>query len=386
MAERGNTTHGSSLKAYADLYRLPGPWCTAYVDAGTGTVDSLEAGDVRAGNTRAQLEAQGATSADIDAMEQALTPATGMPSPVSRFVLVHGGKAELNEVLPGRLVLPERMVVEPVPDLLPLLKHQPEEFPYVVAEVSREHGEIRLYRAGAGAPASVREVEGESEHIHKFHGGGWSELRFQHHTEDVWRRNADEVAGEIDRVASAGGARLIVLAGDIRARGLVRENLSEAGRALLSEVDSHTHTAGADSANLEDQVSQRVAEVWAEEQQAVMDRLAVQEGQANPEAAHGAGAVVHALQQGQVEVLILDDAALSRRTMLALDAEPWIATAKEEALAAGILGEVPAPAALLRAAALTDARVLLVPGPVLPEGVDVAALLRWSPGPGVPSS
>lgn len=72
--------------------------------------------------------------------------------------------------------------------------------------------------------------------------------------------------------------------------------------------------------------------------------------------------------------------------MLALDAEPWIATAKEEALAAGILGEVPAHAALLRAAALTDARVLLVPGPVLPEGVDVAALLRWSPGPGVPSS
>lgn len=106
MAERGNTTHGSSLKAYADLYRLPGPWCTAYVDAGTGTVDSLEAGDVRAGNTRAQLEAQGATSADIDAMEQALTPATGMPSPVSRFVLVHGGKAELNEVLPGRVPLP----------------------------------------------------------------------------------------------------------------------------------------------------------------------------------------------------------------------------------------------------------------------------------------
>lgn len=376
----------SSLQKFADLYRLPGPWCTAYVDAGTGTVDTLEAGDVRAGNTRAQLEAQGAAAADIDAMEQALQPATGMPSPVSRFVLVHGGKTEVNEVLPGELVLPERMVLEPVPDLLPLVKHRPEDLPYVVAEVSRDHGEIRLYRAGAGAPRSVQEVEGESEHLHKFHGGGWSELRFQHHTEDVWRRNADEVAVEIDRVASSSGARLIVLAGDIRARGLVKENLSEAGRALLSEVDSHTHTAGADSANLEDQVKQHVAEVWAAEQQTVLDRLAVREGQANPEAAHGVGAVVHALQQAQVELLIFDDAALSGRTMLALDAEPWIATAKEEALPAGILGEVPAPAALLRAAALTDARILLVPGPVLPAGVHIAALLRWSSGPGVPSS
>ena len=376
----------TGLQKYADLYRLPGPWCTAYVTAGTGTVDSLEAGDVRPGNAQAQLGAQGASTADVEAMEQALQPAAGLPSPVSRFVLVHDGKVEVNEVLPGDLVLPERLAAAPIPDLLPLVKHRPEELPYIVAEVSREHGEIRLYRAGAGAPSSVREVEGESENVHKFHGGGWSELRFQHHTEDVWRRNADEVAGEIDKVASASGARLIVLAGDIRARGLVKDNLSEASRALVSEVDSHTHTGGADSANLEDHVSQHVAEVWAEEQQNVMDRLAVQEGQANPEAAHGIGAVVHALQQAQVDTLILDDAALSERTVLALDAEPWIATAKEEALGAGILGEVPAPAALLRAAALTDARVLLVPGPVLPESVQVAALLRWSSGPDVPSS
>ncbi|UUL76781.1 hypothetical protein NG819_03225 [Pseudarthrobacter sp. Fe7] len=195
------------------------------------------------------------------------------------------------------------------------------------------------------------------------------------------------MAGEIDRVAGSSGARLIVLAGDIRARGLVKDNLSEASRALVSEVDSHTHTPGADSADLADQVNGRVAELWAWEQQAVMDRLAVQEGQANPESAQGVEAVVHALQQAQVDVLILDDEALSERTLLALDKEPWVATAKEEALAAaGILGEVPAPAALLRAAALTDARVLLVPGPVLPQGIDVAALLRWPSGPVVPSS
>lgn len=386
MAERGSTNSGSSLKAYADLCRLAGPWCTAYVDAGTGTVDTLEAGDVRPGNVRAQLEAQGATSADMDAMEQALKPAAGVPAPVSRYVLVHQGRAVLNEVLPGRQVLPERVLVSPVPDLLPVVKHRPGEFPYVVAEVSREHGEIRLYRAGAGGPAAVQEVEGETEHVHKFHGGGWSELRFQHHTEDVWRRNADEVAGEIDRVASASGARLIVLAGDIRARGLVRDQLSDASRALVSEVDSHTHTAGADSANLEDQVNQRVAELWAAGQQDVMDRLAVQEGQGNPESAVGIGAVVHALQQAQAEVLILDDAALSERTLLALDAEPWVALGEEETLAAGILGKVPAPAALLRAAALTDAEVLLVPGPVLPDGADAAAVLRWSTGPQVPES
>ncbi|UUL76780.1 hypothetical protein NG819_03220 [Pseudarthrobacter sp. Fe7] len=94
---------------------------------------------------------------------------------MSRFVLVHGGTTAANELLPGNLVLPERVAVGHIPDLLPLVKHRPGELAYVVAEVSREHGEIRLYRAGAGAPRSVREVEGESEHVHKFHGGGWSE-------------------------------------------------------------------------------------------------------------------------------------------------------------------------------------------------------------------
>jgi hypothetical protein len=375
-----------SLKAYADLYRLPGPWCSAYVDAGTGTVDTLEAADVRPGNIRAALEAQGASPADLDAMEQALQPETGVPSPVSRFVLVHQGKAELNEVMPGDRAGAERISVDPIPDLLPLVKHRPEDFPYVVAEVSREHGEIRLHYAGAGAPVSTEEVQGDTEHIKKFQGGGWAHLRFQHHTEDVWRRNADEVAAEIDRVVGNSGARLVVLAGDIHARRLVQEQLSKASQALVSVVDSHTHTAGADHSLLEDQVNQRVAEQWATEQQEIMERLATQEGQANPESATGIGAVVHALQQAQVEVLIFNDAALSERTLLALDAEPWIATAEEESLAANIVGKVPAPAALLRAAALTDARVLLVPGPVLPQGVDIAALLRWPTGPAAPSS
>jgi hypothetical protein len=96
--------------------------------------------------------------------------------------------------------------------------------------------------------------------------------------------------------------------------------------------------------------------------------------------------VVHALQQAQVDVLIFNDAGLSERTLLALDAEPWIAAAEEESLAANVLGKVPAPAALLRAAALTDARVMLVPGPVLPAAVDVAALLRWPAGPTAPTT
>lgn len=375
-----------SLKEYADLFRLSGPWCTAYVDAGAGTVDTLEAADVRPGNVRASLESQGAATADLDAMEQAVQSAAGVPAPVARFVLVRQGKVEINEVLPGDMVLPERISVDPVPDLLPLLKHRPEEFPYVVAEVSRDNGEIRLHYAGNRTAVSASEVQGSDENISKYPGGGWSQGGYQHRTEEIWRKNADQMAKEIDNVVASSRARLLVLAGDVRARGLVQDQLSKASQALLEEVDSHTHTGGADREVLNNQVSAKVAERWAAEQQEMMDRLAMQEGQANPESAMGIGAVVRSLQQAQVDVLIMDDAQMSKRTLLALDAEPWIASSEEESLAAGVLGKVPASAAMLRAAALTDARVLLVPGPVLPDGVDVAALLRWPTGPTAPSS
>ncbi|MEC5181506.1 baeRF2 domain-containing protein [Arthrobacter sp. CG_A4] len=374
-----------SLKEYADLYRREGPWCAAYVDAGTGTVDTLEAADVRPGNIRKALAGKGASAEDLAAIEEAIQPATGEPSPVARFVLVRQGTVELNELLPGPLVVPERISVDPVPDLLPLVKHRPGEYPYIVAEVGRDSAEIRLHYAGRPGPDRVQDVEGSSENLSKVAGGGWSQGKYQHRTEEIWRRNADQVAEEIDRIIRNSGARLLVLAGDVRARGLVQDQLSEASRELLSIVESHTHTAGADQEAFNEQVNERVALQWAAEQQEVIERLAEQEGQANPESATGIGAVVRALQQAQVDVLIMNDEALGGHHLLALGAEPWIANAEEEALGADVLGRIPAPAALLRAAALTDAGILLLPEGVLPGKADIAALLRWPTGPAVPS-
>ena len=373
------------LHKYADLYRQPGPWCVAYVDAGAGTVEGMEAAEVRPGNVRAALAAQGAPVQDQEAMEVAVAPAYGVPAPVSRFVLVREGAVELNELLPGPLVVPKQTSVGPIPDLMPLLKHRPEDFPYIVVEVSREDAEIRLEYVGRPGPAAVSDIAGSSEDIHKLPGGGgWAQDKLQRWTEEVWRRNADEVAGQIDRIVDSSGARLIVLAGDVRARGMVRDQLAEAHRALVSMLDSHTHTAGSHHEGFEDRVQELIALQWAAEQEQIMDRLALQQGQANPESATGIGAVVHALQQAQVDVLILNDNQLADRQLLTLGAEPWVASAEEQTLGAEVLGKVPAPAALLRAGALTDASLLLVPDGVLPGGTGVAALLRWPTGPAAP--
>lgn len=204
-----------ALKKYADLYRQPGPWCLAYLEASTGTVDSLEAGDVQPDNVRDALAGQGASKEDLAAMESAIQPAMGLPAPVSRFVLVRDGQVMVNELLPGPLSGSERISMDSIPDLLPLMKHQPDEFPYVVAEVSREEGEIRLHRAGRQKAEERQHVQGSDENLKKVPSGGWSQGRYQHHTEEIWRRNADQVVNEIDKVVREKQARLLVLAGDI---------------------------------------------------------------------------------------------------------------------------------------------------------------------------
>lgn len=48
-----------NLSKYSGLYREPGPWCVAYVDASTGTVDGLENADVLT-DARVQLVPSGA--------------------------------------------------------------------------------------------------------------------------------------------------------------------------------------------------------------------------------------------------------------------------------------------------------------------------------------
>ena len=372
----------SRFHRYAELFKSKGPWCTVYTDISTGTVDSLHAIDVLPENICRELERQGASKADLAAVEAAVRPAEGVPDPVCRYLLVRGGTVEIDEVLPGPRAGSGVVQVEDVPDLTPLFRHRPDDFPYVVAEVGRDGGEICLQHASRVRAADEQQIEGETEHLKKFPGGGWSQGRWQRHTEDVWRRNTEQVAEQIDKVVAESGAQLVVLAGDLRARGLVEEQLSKASRAMLSVVDANTRAEGSKSADFDHQVEERVAEVVAHRQQGLLERLAEQQGRADPTAVSGMAPVVSALQQAQAETLLIDDTHLdTEQQLIALDAEPWIALEESEAVGAGVLGRVSADAALVRAAVLTDGRPVFVPPGALPHGTDVAALLRWSAAP-----
>lgn len=392
----------STLDRFSKLLEKDGTWCTVLADAGTGTGDSLEAADVRPGQIRDALLAAGAANADAKAVEKAIQPMEGVPNPVARFVLVHDGRVEVDEVLAGERVDSPYVKVGVVPDLLPLLRHADSDIPVVTASVDRTGADVKLAyarRAITGGPESSHSVQGSTENLKKVPGGGWSQGRFQHRTEEIWRKNAEDVAAEIDRLVQTERPAIVAIGGDIRARDLVLHQLSENARAIATTVDSHTRAGGAHPEVMDAAVQKLLAENQAYSQRRLLEQLEEEKGHNNGKAATGIGAVVHALQQAQVQTLVLsteltadpgtgntatDADSHPAKEMLVLGSSPWIATVEEETRGAQILGKAAAAPALIRAAVLTDADVEILPKAAIPGGAIVAALLRWPVGPAVP--
>jgi hypothetical protein len=379
------------LKDHARLFELPGPWTTIYVEGSTGTVDGLANDEILPRSVAQEMRDAGAPEQDVDAAVAALgATAKGLPDPVTRFLLINDGAAVVDEFLPGNLVGLAVTATGPVPDLTPLIRHTPEDFAYIVAEVGHHGGEVYLrYADGdeahvtSGGPDAT--IEGDTMHTRKLGSGGWGHRRMQQHAEKVWKMNSREVASEIDRISAEHDAQLIIVAGDIRARQLVADEVSQESRAKLSIIESNTRAAGADEETFLEEVQLLVARTMADRQHDLLERLAEKEGQGTRTSAVGRGPVITALQQAQVESLLLETTAWQDESLLALDAAPWVATSEAETAGAGVLGPVPAVAALLRAAALTDAQVTMYPSGALEEK-PIAALLRWPTGPDVPAA
>jgi hypothetical protein len=377
----------SARTELAELFRRPGAVSTGYADvSGSDTSDrnGLERDQNRAVSD-ALIEA-GAPAGDVAALEQLFTQPTGAGGEVSRFAIVRDGQMEVDEILPGPPIADKVTSYGPVPNLVPLLIQRPRDLSYVVAEVGRDGGDIRLYQLSRIGPLTHRAIEGDTQYITKVNAGGWSQGRYQRDAEQIWKRNEKELAEAIDEIVRDNAVELLVVSGDVRARQLLIDQLAPASRDILSVVAVNTRADGASDAALEEDVRRNVAAIFASYEHDALERLATEMGHGGGLSAAGVGAVVHSLQQSQVDVLMLDPGGLSDTKLFVLDGEPWVATAPEEALGARQLGRVSAADALIRAAFLTDARVVITSAGELPGNVVVAAILRWPTGPAVPGA
>jgi hypothetical protein len=357
------------------------PTTTVWIDAGRGEENGDHEVQLRWQDLADRLRDAGAPDADIEALAAAATAPTGRPDPSSRVLAARNGRVVLDEVVAE--TPPDgigQVAFDQLPDVEPLIAADRGQVGFVVARIDRTGADVDVFAAlDEPAEASAR-VKGRTKHIHKFGGGGWAHLRFQHNTEEAWRKNAEDVASLVDEKAKEHGARLLVLAGEQRSRTFVVEALPPGYDVV--EVEGDVRAAGASEEGLDAAVEQAVVERISQDVQDVLGRLRaarepMHDGTETGTAAVDVERTVAAFQQGQVAVLLLDPPALRGRRLVVGPGAHDVALPGGPQTWQGDGVEVPADLALLRSAVLTDAEVQLVPDADqdVPDGA--AALLRW---------
>lgn len=364
------------------LLSLPGPWTCVYTD-GPGVRPQVEEEALHR-SVRERLTAVGAPAEDAAAVESALGGRNGLPSPSARVVLVSSGRVELDRGFVGPRVGPERIDHGPLPTILPLVRHLSAATRYLVVETSRDGAHIRLETSSRGSSDAETEIDGSTGNLTKVQAGGMAHARYHRYAENVWKHNQGEVAAAVSDLIREEHPSFVALAGDVRARQMLTEALSDTERALVIDVDAHTRADGADSEELDAAIARTLDERRRAVISDVRDRAATDNGSGGAE---GIAEVTAALQQARVDTLVLDGRMLDDdRMLLALDAPPWLAIDEAERLGAEVLSAVPAVEALARAAVLTDARVLIEEDePMADDAVRVSravrepvAALRWA--------
>jgi hypothetical protein len=206
--------------------------------------------------------------------------------------------------------------------------------------------------------------------------GGWSQRRYQERAQNSWATNAKDVADKVVGLVRRVDARLVVLAGDVRATQLIRDDLPDDVRALVAVADGSRAADG--SPEIEPvQLHRLLAELAARETESLVEKLHEEVGQADRGRAGVAGTIA-ALNAAQVQVLLVRDDADDDGTAWFGD-EAVLAGARAgdlDGLTDGI-GEARLADVLIRSALAGGAGVrTLAAGHEVPEGV--GAILRWA--------
>jgi hypothetical protein len=352
------------------LYDSPGPFASVYLDMRRMTEDAPKVIKLHRRARQRELADQGAPPATIEALVRLVDEENTRRDSGTLVAFAADGEVVHYEVLPGQPRV-ELARYAPLPHVKPLLMQRGEPIAYLSAKVDRLGGELtRVSRDGDRHVIGVKPEEDFP--VRKVKAGDmFRQDKQQRAAEEVWRTNAKKVAHEIAVVVDECGADIVVLAGDVRARKAVREELPEP--VLARVVD-----AGGAGPTLDEEIAHAVERKREELLAARLDRFEEQLTKKG-RAVEGLDGVTDALRKGQVDCLFLEDRPESS-IMLWTGPQPTdVATSADLLRELGVADPVQdlADAALLRALAGTDGGLQLLPPESLRAQSGVGALLRY---------
>jgi ribosomal protein L7Ae-like RNA K-turn-binding protein len=360
------------------VFDAPGPYATVCADVTHTTENADTELDLRVRAVAEKLIEQGAPEAVVESVRGRLLEGNGGGIAGTwrgrAVVAAADGTVVLDEPLADS---PRTEVIEwsPRPDLLPVLRQLPGRVPHIVVVIDRVGADITVTGL-AGEPVQ-EEVDGETFHMQKVKVGGWAHDHWQNSAEELWDRNAGQVAEHLTSYVRRLGVKFVLVAGDVRARQHLLDNAGEQWKDLVVTMDEGGRAAGADR----DPVDRREAELVAEheahaEAQAVEQ---IEAASAHGLSVTGTALVVEALRKNQVETLVLADRPDDEELLVGgSPLELGLDRGELDALGSQEAHSVPAERALLAAAAATKAGVVVVPRAAMPGDIPVAAVLRFT--------
>ncbi|WP_402467562.1 baeRF2 domain-containing protein [Isoptericola aurantiacus] len=380
----------------------PGPFATVYLDA----TRSVEAGDKDVANrwrsVRRSLVKQGAAEEVLADLDEAVDRPTRVRGPHGRVLI-----ADADGVLVDRVLREPPSVMagvwHQVPSLLQAARSADEAADALCVAVDRLGADF--FPVGSdGYPAGPREsFEGPHDEISKTSSTSTKRATIESRAEDSWQRNAEAVAGEIDRRVAQQRPEIVMITGDVRAVPLVRAALGQQAREATVEVPGGGRDDGVHQGAFAESVADALDSFRERRREQVLAELREGLGR-EAGAVTSIDDVVQVLARGQVKHLVLseqlaDDAARALRSWVDSPAESpgpggllngrrlWIgpdplhvAVARGELTGVDDPEELPAASALLRAAIGQDAGLVFAPEGSVDLRDGVGATLRWHDG------
>jgi len=340
------------MSQFADLRRIvdaAGPFLTVTLPIPSDVDDAQHRFEVRWKNARREIESSRWDTDDIDDLDDVV------------MALPHDGGAGLVIVRASDGTTLVEFLDEPVaehvgedaaPRLAQVIEARQRSIAHIVVETDRAGADLHAF--DGGEILRTDEIEGDTEHIHRGHPGGWSQRRFQQRAENTWERNADDVAEAIVELDRRVGAELVFVTGDVRARHLVHDALPESVRSRTRLIDEGSADGIAEAVVrlLSDHVARRIRDLAG----MLRDRLGT--GTASTDADD----ILDSFELGRVEHLLVHD------------------DGNDDAVTDRDIGTIPAGTrvvdAAIAAALRSDAAITVVPNLAVLDH-PVAALYRW---------
>ncbi|MDH6136856.1 hypothetical protein P3T37_006287 [Kitasatospora sp. MAA4] len=294
-------------EALRELVAAPGPVLSVYFDLEVRP-EMGEDVEARWQGLCRDLARRGAAADDLSVLTRLFlsTP----PGSGALAAFASAGEVRLSTVLPGC----ERSGLAlsgPLPHLLPLLAWRQDRPAHVVAVVDRTGADLQLYPRGA-TEAVHRTVTGPDDEIERNRPGGTAQMRYQHRAEDSWEHNAGKVAETLGTALAEVDARVLMLAGDVRARQYLTKHLPSWVRHDVS-VRPVSGSRSPDGAwpDRRVQVDTETCRAGRDETAALLRML--DEGRSpRGRAVEGVHATVRALAEGRLGTLLITDDPSSR--------------------------------------------------------------------------